>query len=290
MVKLLRNLFKGAEAQEEVRTMRVIHPEPVGSAGTESYAGYPNEEYLDSLRGTERAKTFDKMRRSDSQIKMCLSAVKNPIKSATWEMDPAEGYQDEPWAKEDAELMQWILFNGMEKTWRQTLHEILSVLDFGHSVFEIVDKVVFDHPKFGSINTLRSMAFRSPKTIERWNLDKATEKLVSISQYAYGDLDRMVDIPAEFLVIFSLDKEGANYEGISALRCTYGNYFRKNAYLKINSIGIDKFAVPTPIATVPANKTNTAEFANLIAALEAYMSHEKGYITVPEGWTIDLKN
>ena len=60
-----------------------FHYNPFGSTGTEIFAGYYAEDYLDALKNNERADVFDKMRRSDPQVKMCLSAVKNPIKSAT---------------------------------------------------------------------------------------------------------------------------------------------------------------------------------------------------------------
>lgn len=287
MVKsFFRNLFRLSD-QPQDRTFKIIHSKAIGSTGTESYSGYVSEEYLETLRGSERAKIYDKMRRSDAQIKMCLSAVKNPIKAATWEVEPWD--QNDEDAKADAELVKWVLFEGMRKTWTQFVHEALSVIDHGHSVFEQIDRVAFDHPKFGTINCLTDLAFRSQKTIERFNLNRETDQLSSITQYAYGDLDRKVDIPAEFLVVFSLDKEGSNYEGISALRSVYGNYFRKNEYLKMNAIGIEKFAIPTPVVEVPEGKEAGPQFNYLIEALESYMVHEKNYLTTPAGWKIDLK-
>jgi len=264
----------------------VLHRDPIGSSGTRSSAGYPYEDYLQKLRGKERADIFDQMRRSDPQAKMCLSAVKNPIRSAVWQIEPGDQTDE---AKSDAEFIEHILFNDMDQPWNNFIDEALTYVDFGHAIFELTHKIVFNHAKFGTYNGIRSLGWRSPRTIERWNLNRENGKLISISQYAYGDLQRLVDIPAEFLIVFSLEKEGSNYEGISLLRPCYGNWFRKNTYLKLNAIGIEKFAIPTPIVTVPSGMQNQESYGALVSALEAYVTHEKGYLTIPEGWELDLK-
>lgn len=280
-------MFRGADVIPlPTQTKLVLHTQSIGSTGTESYSGYNYEDYLQEMHGKERAKLFDKIRRSDPQIKMCLNAVKSPIKAALWEVQPFDSEDEE--SKADAELVEFVLMQGMDKSFKQFLSESLTCLDFGHSVFEIIDKAILGHPKFGNVNGLRSLAFRSPRTIERWNLDSNTDNLVSITQYAYGDLEKLVDIPAEFLLIFSLDREGSNYEGISAIRCCYGNWFRKDQYLKLNAIGIESFAIPTPLVKVPNGKESGEQYDHMRSALEAYVTHEKNYLTYPEGWEIEL--
>ncbi len=294
MVKsLVQRIFRfddvpTAQSNSDVKRVQIIHSTPLGSYGSESYAGYPSEDYLQQMRGTQRADLFDKMRRSDPQVRMCLSAVKAPIKSSLWEVVPDEGMGDE--GKRDAELIDHILFHGMDETWSQFVSEAFTFMDFGHSVFELVDRVVFDHKKFGTFNSIRELSFRSQRTLERWNLNPQTQKLASISQYAYGDLQRLVDIPAEFLVLFSLEREGSNYEGISALRAIYGNWFRKNHYQKLNAIGVEKHAIPTPIVEVPEGKESGVEYDNLILALQRYMVHEKNYLTIPAGYKVTMNN
>ncbi len=270
---------------ERIRDV-VIHHVPVGSQGSQNYSGYAQEEYLNALTGRRRADVFDEMRRSDPQVKMCLNAIKNPIRSATFEVEPADSSDE---AKADAELIKHILFEDMDRPWKKFVNEALSCVEFGHAVYEVTNKVVLDHPKFGSYNGIRSLGFRSQRTIERWNLNRETGALESVSQMSFGDLQRMVDIPAQHILLVSIDQEGANYEGISLLRPCYGSWFRKNLYLKLNAIGIEKFAVPTPIATIPDGKQNSSEYDLLISALESYTSHEKAYLTIPEGWTLDLK-
>ncbi|MES2310203.1 MAG: hypothetical protein V4507_15220, partial [Verrucomicrobiota bacterium] len=275
-----------------------MNTEPMGSPGTISYGGYVSEEYLGILRGKRRADVFDQMRRSDPQIKMCLSSVKNPIKSANWEIEP---FDDSPEAVADADLIKHILFQDMDTDWEigrrrvdtdwvDFIGEALTIYDFGHSVFEVINKVVLDDEKYGSYIGIKRLAFRSQRTIERWNLDPITGDLRTVTQYAYGDLDRTVDIPASDLIVLTLDKEGSNYEGISALRPCYGPWFRKNNYLKLNAVGIEKFAVPTPLIEIPEAKENSLQYTNMINAIQSYLTHQNGYLTYPEGWKVTLNS
>ncbi len=262
-----------------------IQSTPMGSAGSQSFGGYPREEYLNTLQGRHRADVFDHLRRSDSQLKMCLKAVKDPIKSASWEVDPGDDSDD---AKLDAEFIRHILFNDMDRPFSQFLSEALTFVDFGHSVFEVTHKTVLDSPAYGSYTGIQELGFRSQRTIEKWNLDPATGKLVSITQMAIGDLGRLVDIPAEFLLVFSQEKEGANFEGVSSLRPCYGNWFRKDHYQKLNAIGIEKFAVPTPLVEVPNGQNVGESFDNMVDALENYTTHESNYLMYPAGWKVEL--
>lgn len=267
-------------------TIVVQNTSEVGSTGTKIFGGYLSEEYLAALRGRARADVFDKMRRSDPQVKMCLSAVKNPIKSATWDIEPGD---DSDEAKADADFVKHVLFEGMERPFKKTISEALTAVEFGFCVLEVVDSVVVGHPTFGSYNGIRKLGFRSQRTIERWNKDPKTGSLASVSQYAYGDEMKVVDIPADFLLLFTMDQEGENYEGISLLRPCYGSWLRKDKYMKLNAIGIEKFAIPTPVVDVPSGKENSPEFALLKDALEKYVAHHSAYLLKPAGWTIDLK-
>jgi len=287
-----QNNEKGLEETQN-RELPDFHSQALGSPGTEIYGGYFEEDYLESLRNSERADVFDKMRRSDPQIKMCLSAIKNPIKSAHVEIVPCgDTVQD----RKDAKLIEQILFRGMATPFSRLVSEALTMIEFGFSLFEITHKNFINQPILdddgsvilNSYTGIKNIGFRSPKTIETWQVDHASGELLSVFQQAYGDLDRQIEIPAKYLLLFTLDREGANYEGISLLRPCYGNWFRKNNYCKLNAIGIEKFAVPTPIATIPTGKQNSTQFNKLVDALEKYTTHQSNYLIKPEGFDIDL--
>lgn len=284
MINKIKNFIFGEQEEKYKSNFNLTN---AGKTGTEIYSGYYDEEYLQKLKHRQRADEYDKMRRSDSQIQMLLSSMKNPIKAAKWEIDPAE--IDNEQYQLHADLCKKILFNDMKVGWSKFINEALTVLEFGHAVFERTHKLVKNDEQFGTYISINNLSWRSPKTIERWNLNKCGE-LESITQYSFGDLDVQVDIEACNLIVFVLNMEGSDYQGIPILRACYGNYFRKNNYLKLNAIGIEKFAVPTPIATVPSGKEDTREMSAMEEALQRYTTHQSNYVIIPEGYKIDFNN
>lgn len=257
-----------------------------GTSGTELYAGYFSEEYLQKLRGPRGAKIYDEIRRSESQVAMLMNAIMNPIKAGTWEFEAAD--------VENGELHKQLMEHNAKEMidWETHLHEALTFIIFGFSMFEMIDTVVINHPKFGTFNGLKALAFRSQKTIERWITDRETGQLQFVEQWAQGDLTApggpIVKMDANFLAIISLQKEGDNYEGISALRAMYGPWFRKNLYLKIAAIGLEKSAIGTPIGKVPSGKENSDDLEKFKDALANFTAHESAFITIPQGWEVEM--
>src|SRR3990167_7030297 len=89
MQRILRTVTL-ADTDQAIPKRMIVRTENLGSYCVKSYGGYPTEDYLQTMNGRARADIFDKMRRSDPQIMMCLGAVKNPIKSASWEIEPGD--------------------------------------------------------------------------------------------------------------------------------------------------------------------------------------------------------
>jgi hypothetical protein len=295
MQKLLNfNTDKNNSLESEAGLERPdFHAENIGSPGTSIYSGYFDEDYLDALKNKERADVFDKMRRSDPQIKMILSAVKNPIKASCPEIHPAG---EEIFQKNDARLIEKVLFESMQTPFNRFLSEALTMIEYGFSMFEVTHKnFVGQQLKdedgniiLNSYTGIKNLSWRSPKTIERWNVDHGTGDLLGVTQYVYGDLDREAFIPAKYLLLFTNEREGSNYEGISWLRPCYGNWWRKNNFNKLNAIGIEKHAIPTPVVTVPQGKQTSTQYNKLITALEKYTTHQSNYLTMPAGFELNL--
>ena len=266
--------------------LRRFNSKPLGTAGTEIYSGYSAEEYLATLRNTQRADTFDQMARGDYQSAMLLAAVSGPIKKAIYVVEPGDDSEE---AKADAELIKHILFNDMEQTWEEYIDEVTSVIQHGHCVHEVTHKVVIDHPVHGSYNGILCLGYRSQRTLERWNINVETKKLKSVTQQANGDMNVYVDMPVEFLHITTIGKKGENWEGISMLRPCYGSWFRKEFYMKLNAIGVERFAIPTPIVKFPDGEQNSDQHDQMEEVLQAYTQHEQSFLMIPEDYNIDLK-
>jgi hypothetical protein len=254
-----------------------------GSAGTEIYGGYIYEEYLRELRGTKWADKADMMRRSDPTVRMILRALKLPLLSQNWFIEKKE---ESPEADFQKKLFEKVIFEDVSESFTKLLAEILTFYEFGYSLFEKVHGVSYDRD-LGLYNTITRLAYRSQRTIERFHVDK-NGKLVSVYQEADGDTQRNINIPSQFVVHFSPEQEGDNYEGISCLRACYGPWLRKNEFLKLMAAGIEKYAIPTPVLKVPSDKSTSEEFDNAIDALECYTSNQSAYLTYPEGWELDI--
>jgi len=285
----LSRLFQPKQlAEPEVKKV-IIQTDPVGSSGTLLFSGFFDEEYLPELTGYKAADAYDKMRRNDSVVSMGRKAVRNPILSASWEVvAPPSATDDE---KRHTDFISHILFDDLGRsTWREFLGEALTVGDFGHSVFEVVHKAELNHPEFGSYTGIAQLGWRSPKTFYEWKVDPKTGELISLEQFVNGDLMRRVKMDAKFLVVMTMEKEGDNYEGISLLRPCYGPWFRKQTYLKLMAIGIEKNAVPTPKCKVPDNKFRSEDHTQMVNVLKKYVSHQSNYITYPASFDVDFNS
>lgn len=260
------------------------------SSGTSVFTGIFNEEYLLELKGVRAAQTYDKMRRGDGQVQMVLAAIKNTLRSATTSIESMVSDESDPFfelAKEQADFASFQIFQDLRRPWSQILDEMFSCVDFGHAVQVMVDKNVQGHPKWGNYTGLADLCWISPKTIYRWNINPYGD-LQSIDQQAYGDLQSVATIPGDFLVVTSLQREGDNFEGISVLRGSYGSWWRKNQYLKIQAIGTERNALGIPSITVPAGKENDAERARAENVLAALSAHQLQWVTMPEGWDFQI--
>jgi SPP1 gp7 family putative phage head morphogenesis protein len=269
---------------KEVRGVEVKVLE-IGTPGTEIYAGYLSEEYLRDLQGKEWADKIDMMRRSDANVRMVLNAIKLPLKSSPWTVQVREQTEE---AKLQKKLFEKILFEDLNKSFTQLLGEILTCIDFGYSVFDITHAVK-SGSELGTYNGLKSLGYRSQRTIERWNLNEARE-LETVTQLAYGDEGGAYELDARFLLYFAPEREGDNFEGISILRACYGPWFRKNEFLKKLSIGIEKFAVPTAVLTVPEGTEGKPEMERAKKALACYTSGATNYLILPEGFKLSFNN
>jgi len=268
----------------------LMHFLPRGSSGTDISAGVFTEEYLNSLTSTQAADKYDEMRRSDSQIKMLLRIVKSPVISASWGVEAVDDSDEE---QQIRNFIEHVLIEdignpvtGKYKTWSEFIQEAMSCVEFGYSMFEVVNKVVLNHELYGDYIGLKDLGWRSPRTIDEWVL-RQDGSINYVRQISEGDLFRDVEIFGENLIVISPHKEGDNYEGISDLRPIYGNWFRKNFLNKLQMIGIERSATGVPKGTVPPGKLGTTEQTTFEEILQAFVSHQKNYILMPEGWGLD---
>jgi len=245
----------------------------IGGTGTAIYSGFiSDEEYNADLRGSLGRAIYDKMRRSDGQVKATLLACTLPIHAATWSVEPAS---DSPADIDIARELEWNLFEGMTITWQSYLSHVLLMLPFGFSMFEKVWQVV-DGKLYW-----RKLAPRLPRTLYKWELDAHGGLSGVVQQSWVNNQYVQVTIPSDKLLVFTNEKEGSNFEGVSLLRAAYKHWYFKDLLYRIDGIAAERHAVGLPVFTYPPT-ANAETKAKLDEMGQMIQAHERMYLRLPE--------
>jgi hypothetical protein len=269
-----------------------------GVSGTENFGGYiRKEDYNPDFDDWQKAvPIYDKMRRTDSMVRAMLQVIKLPLRGATWQCNPAS---DDPVDKKIADFCTNAIFDddALEDSWDYVLRHILLMLDFGVSVLE---KVWMVDPE-GNYRFKR-LAPRLPKTLREWHVNREG-KLVALVQYApvthYTDRNdqgfqrvprygqsvsyQYLTIPADYLSVFCLDREGDNFQGNGLLRNIYRNWWFKDQAYHIMGVGLDRWGVGIPIAQLEEGHNLTAgDQEKLREILQQIRVNEKAFMVMPE--------
>jgi hypothetical protein len=257
--------------------------QPAGSGfGT---GGIIIDDYNPNLVGVRGTLVYDKMRRSDGIVRSALRVIKTPLLAAEWYVEPAT-YDD--YGKEVAEFVDQAL-NGMSRSFLGVLQEALLMLDYGYYAFEKVFKEAKFRPSRGlarerDVVVWKKWGPRHPKNTTGWVFDRNGGVQVLKQNRDPNGFDE-VPIPVDKLLLFTLDEEGGNPEGISLLRSCYPHwYYRQNLY-KIDAIQKERHGIGVPYAELPPNATsNDMKFAQELT--QNLRTNEKAGVVKPYGWDI----
>lgn len=280
----------------------------VGSPGTVFFHGFISSgEYVPELTGRRALDTYDRMRRSDPVIAALLRALKLPILGATYSIVPPSGSENDQTV---AAFVRWNLFEGMSMSWQEHVRQLLTHLDFGFYVAEKVWEVRRDveiettaapiggedgeetrlpekrvvvsrRPMF----VLRKLAPRLQRTIERWDLARDGGLRKVVQRIYGGEATGTADLPVEKLLVFTNDKEGADFTGKAILRPAYKPWFLKDQTERIHAIAIDRYGVGIPVMKLEGQANNDENKRKATETLEALRANEKGWVIEVEGTT-----
>lgn len=274
-----------ASTPDDGKPQEVEFQIPIGASGTQFFKGMfnisDNLEYVNDLKGRKAIETYNRMRRSDGQVKAVLLALTHPIVDANWDIqEPEDASAKEKEATE--KLREW-WFNS-EFAWEDTLRKILSFFWAGFSVHEKLYK--FD--KDGYIVPDR-LAQRLQSTIVEWKIDPSTEQLLEVKQLIDGgDTRREVWIPANKLAIFTFDKEGDDYRGQSPLRPAYKHFYYKEAFERLQAIQLERWGIGIPKVKQTGAVVGGPNKDKAIAAAKNLGAHEQAYVWEPFGLEISI--
>lgn len=254
----------------------------LGSAGNTVFGSWIQDDYNPKLFGLRGIQTYDRMRKSDGQVRATMRLVKSPLLSAQWYIEPYS--QDQP-DLDVAEAVEWALFEGTSRTWIQTLSESLLMLDYGYYVFEKVWKTVRWTPSRAGANvktlvTWKKFAPRHPRTIAGWNFDAngGIDSIVHRVSNSAGTIDTV--IPINKLLIFTHDEEANDPQGISILRSAYKHWYIKEGLYKVDAIQKERHAIGIPYARLPQGFTEKDKtLANEMT--RNLRTNEQSRVTIP---------
>jgi hypothetical protein len=245
----------------------------IGQTGLRRPAGYIQEDYSVSLRGKRGAETYTRMS-NDETVGAVLFAIEQLISQVNFEIEAASESQED----EDKATFVSECFADMQRPWKETLSEILSMLRYGWSYHEVVFKVrggpnsrdirfrsAYDDGLIG----WRKFAIRGQDSLLRWEYQSADideiEGLWQIPAPSYKE----VFIPIEKSLLFRPKSHKDNPEGRSILRSAYRAWYFKENIQKIEGIGIERDLAGLPVMYAPARIFNAdaspadkAQFAN----------------------------
>ena len=115
---------------------QVIDFREVGATGLRRFSGFVYDEFLPELIGWKGAAVYKEMSHNDPVIVSILFAIKMLCRRAKWFVDPPS---DKPEDREAGEFLESCM-NDMAMTWNDVINEILTMLEYGYSVHEIVYK------------------------------------------------------------------------------------------------------------------------------------------------------
>jgi hypothetical protein len=267
-----------------------------GAVGTANFAGFIRDlgEYNPILEGRSGFLVYEKMRRSDADVRAALLACKLPIRAADYQIVPGLK-ENEPGfdlAKQIADEVRENLLGGLEsptstgcwvtQNFETVKENALLCLDFGCAAHEDLWHIDGDKVR------LRKLAPRLPYTFYRYHVDDDGESLLFLEQYGYrGNNFVNVLVPAEKLAYFVNDMEGAYFYGRSVLRAAYQHWYMKSQIYRIDAISIERNGLGVPTIkqgpNVSAEDRKAAE--NWVKMLAA---HESTGLSLPSGWEFVL--
>lgn len=230
----------------------------IGRTGLRQYGGRVHEELLTQLSGTRAVRIYREMADNDAVIGAILFAVEMLIRQVEWQVLPAtENIED----IEAAEFLESCI-GDMSHSWEDFIAEVLSMLIYGWSYFEIVYKLRkgdTDDPtkrsKFDDGRTgWRKFAIRAQETLDRWEFDE--EGGIRGMWQTTPSSTEHVFIPIEKALLFRTTLRRNSPEGRSILRNAYRSwYFLKNIQ-EIEAIGIERELAGLPKLQVPPELLN----------------------------------
>lgn len=214
------------------------------------------EEFLHELRGIKGVQAYTEMADNDATVGAILFAIEMLMRNCEFHIEPAGNSAKD---KEAAEFVESCM-NDMERTWADTLSEILSFLTYGWSYHEICYKRRVGKTSSPITNSKyadgligwKKLPIRAQDTLYGWEYKDDTDDLVGMTQQAPPSYIKAT-IPIEKALHFRTRSRKDNPEGRSILRTAYRAYYFKKRLEEIEGYGMERDLAGFPVLYAPAD-------------------------------------
>ncbi len=271
----------------------------IGRSGLQTSGGEIIQEYDPDLRGLRGVRVYDEMRKSDATVGTGLEVINWVIGQVNWHVEPAG---ETPPDKDAAEFLETCMAD-MSETWRDFISDVLTMLPFGWAWLEMVLKLrngadgeppsQYNDGKLG----WRKFLLIGQDSLQSWEFDEtgSVKALKQTVPWILGG-SPTITIPIEKSVLFRMNKERGNPEGLSMLRRIYRDWYAKKNIEEIECIGIERDLTGVLIIHLPVGAVDTDK-DKAIDLLEQYKADDMTGFVAPrfgpsdsEGWKFEIIN
>jgi len=272
--------------QDQPKTKRISSDltKELGRSGTKLYSGYSSQDFNTDFQNNQQIAIYDKMIKSDGMVNATLEAIRLPILSTEWRIEPG---QDDMEDKKGIAAFVKDCFNGMDNSFEEFLNEALLYPFYGYYYFEKVFQV-----KNGKI-VWKKFFSRVPSAHEKWQMTSdpktpgVTQTLPTNEYDGVQVQTSSPEIPMSKLILFIHRKEGDNYDGVSVLRSAYKHWYYKDTFYRLDGIARERGAGVLKI--VMPNGSTDDDRADAEELAENFKANQKSYIIAPSAdWTFEL--
>ena len=227
----------------------------------------------------------EEMLRTDPRCAISWRLLKHTILEANWKWIPSG--DDEKSLELARYANEAFGFEGAagqtSKPFEEMLQYLLQFIPIGYRYAEEI--YCIKRSETGKMMVfLSEYADRQPSAHMHWLEDQGV--LQGVSQRMIGTI-KPEPIPANKLLLLTMNQEGNNYEGVGFLRSCWYPWRSKQRCLNLLGVALERFAIPTPLIQVDRSLAETQGLTDsdldvcidrASAQAAAYISQEQSYL------------
>lgn len=262
-----------------------------GITGTQLSGGViSGKERNASLTGLNWVSEAEEMLRTDPIVRRSWHMLKQTLLSATWRFEP--GIENDSVADELARFMNECFgFDGyagqMSSSFEDQLAYLLEFIPIGYRYAEELYRVGIDSNGRSRI-WLEQYADREPSAHQRW-LSRDNQNLDGVLQNTVGVTYTPEPIPANKLLLLTLNKTGSNFEGVGMLRPVWWWWRNKQRASNLMCVALDRWAIPTPVVKVDRSQAESQGLTDgdIDAMIDDAEEQARAFISTEQSYLVE---